>query len=53
MKHHIIIEIKAGFVQSVYSTDADDIVTINDLDTMCSADCAPVPTAMSKIYEEV
>lgn len=53
MKHHIIIEVKGGLVQAVYSTDADDVVTINDLDTMSSANCAPVPTAMSKIYEEV
>lgn len=50
MKHKIIIEVKGGLVQAVYSTDADDEVVINDLDTIPPEDCEPVSKAMQQIY---
>lgn len=50
MKHHIIITVANGLVQSVHSTDSDDEVTINDLDTMPLEDCKPISPVMSQIY---
>ena len=51
MKHKIIIEVKDGLVQAVYSTNADDEVEIHDLDCMSlPANCQSVPKAMQQIY---
>lgn len=50
MKHHIIITVANGLVRSVHSTDADDEVIINDLDSMPPEDCVKIPKAMAQIY---